>query len=172
MPSYFDRPGYIHLASGSWAKVKEPSPAVLAARERRSETLAKKTVKIEWFIDEVSDKVSMTLRKRVKIATELVKSKVVQNISRPVVKAIGPKGGKRVFGRSVSGEFPAADTTHLRKTIFGEVRSDVPGVFDGYVGTPLDYGLILETRMNRSFLVRTLNEEAEKVKRVISGPII
>lgn len=126
---------------------------------------------MEWFIREVSSKVAVTMRQRVGLATQYLKNKVVRNISTPVVKGTGPRGGRVVMGRSVAGEFPHAETTQLMKTIFGEVRETSPGVFDGFVGTPLDYGLILETQMDRSFLVRTLREEQGTIKRILTGPI-
>ena len=147
---------------------KGPSAAVLAARGRRG---ADKSVRIEWFIKNVSDKVELSLKQRTRIAAELLKTSVVRNISKPVTRSIGPKGGKVVSDRSKEGEFPKADTTQLMKTIFMEVRMEGKGVFEGYVGTTLDYGLILETRRNRSFLVRTLNEVRSKIKRILSGPI-
>ena len=58
------------------------------------------------------------------------------------------------------------------KTIFADVRETSPGVNDGFVGTPLDYGLILETseRLDRSFLVRTLQEEFDTTRRVLTQP--
>jgi len=113
----------------------------------------------------------MTMKQRVKLATHLLQDKVVRNISRPVTKTTGPRGGRRITDRSKAGEFPKADTTQLMKSIFSEVRETGPGYFDGFVGTTLDYGAILEVRMNRSFLVKTLNEELGKVRRILSGPM-
>jgi hypothetical protein len=37
------------------------------------------------------------------------------------------------------------------------------------IGTTLDYGLVLETRMNRSFLQRTLNEMLGQVTRILTA---
>jgi len=151
-------------------RAKQPS----AARSGRAGRAARKAVEIEWFIRNVSDKVKLTMRKRVRITTEFLKAKVVKNISRPVTKGgTGPRGGKIVTDRSKPSEFPKADTTQLMKTIFGEVRQVSPGVFDGFVGTPLDYGLILETnkRLDRSFLKRTFDEERSTVTRILTGPI-
>lgn len=142
------------------------SPAVAAARSRRAARAGKRSVEIEWFINEVSDKIELTMNQRVRIATELVKTKVVQNISRPVTKI-----GRRVTDRSKPGEFPKADTTQLMKSIFSQVKKTAKGIWDGFIGTPLDYGLILETRRERSFLKRTLDEELPKVKRILSGPV-
>lgn len=154
--------------------------AIDKARTRRVASSARKTAQIEWFIEEVSDVVEKTMKQRVQLATELVKSKVVLNISIPVKKEtrIWYEGKKRrsrviVTERSKPGEFPRADTTQLMKTIFGEVKETEPHVFDGFIGTPLDYGLRLETskKLNRSFLRRTFMEEKSKIFRILTGPI-
>ena len=67
-------------------------------------------------------------------------------------------------------EFPKADTTQLMKTIFNviEVRGNI---IEGHIGTPMDYGLILEVKLDRSFLKRTLLEESSSIKRILTGPI-
>jgi len=129
-------------------------------------------VRIEWFIKEVSQTVSISMRNRVKLATDFVKNRVVMNISRPVTKTKGKKSGRIVVSnRSKKGEFPKADTVQLLRSIFGVVKQSSRGVYDGYIGTPLHYGLILETKMDRSFLKRTLLEERSKVIKILSGPI-
>ena len=140
--------------------------AIAAGKSRR----AGRNVKIDWFIDEVSGKVAMTMQQRVKLATDLVREKVVRNIGTAVTKTTGPRGGRVVTGRSKPGEFPHADTVQLKKTIFGHVRTFRGGA-EGFIGTPLDYGVILETRMNRSFLKRTLDEQRPRVMKILSGPI-
>lgn len=156
--------------------------AIEAARLRRVAAASRREVRFRWFLDEVSDKVSLTMKQRVRMATEFLRDKVVRNISRPVTKTVhtywvqeGSKLKKRqrtvVSNRSKPGEFPKADTTLLMKSIFGEVRDVAPGVCDGFVGTPLDYGLELELRMNRSFLVRTLREERGTIDKILTGPI-
>lgn len=152
------------------AKFKQPSAAVLAARARRGQQAADRSARIEWFIKEVSDKVEMTLEQRVKLATQFLKDKIVRNISRPVTKGIGSRGGRVVRDRSKPGEFPKADTTQLMKTIFDDYTSQ-DHTFLGHVGTPLDYGLILETKRDRSFLKRSLEEESGTIKRILTGPI-
>lgn len=157
--------------------------AVFAARARRAAAAATKLARIEWFKSQVARQVSLTMHQRVQLATEHVKSKVVRNISRPVGKSVTGGGrdsrGKflkrrtRVTSRSLPGEFPRADTTQLMKTIFGEVRRVSEHVSEGYVGTPLQYGLILEVsaKLNRSFLVRTLNEERATVRSILTRPM-
>ena len=166
---------------------KPPSQAVLEARGRRLARAHQVTARTEFFLDEIIGKVHTTLMQRVRIATEYAKSKVVINISRPVTKTyvtrvvqvVGKNGKTRnkkesevhISDRSVAGEFPKADTTQLMKTILGHASEIAPGVFAGYIGTPLDYGVVLELRRNRSFLLRTLNEERSTIMRILTGPI-
>ena len=57
------------------------------------------------------------------------------------------------------------------KTIISHTRRVSKNVSEGFVGTTLDYGLILETQMGRSFLVRTLNENKALIRKVLTGPI-
>jgi hypothetical protein len=151
-----------------------PTPdAVEAARSRRAASAQASSVRIEWFIRETCNKIALPMQKRVAIATEYLKSKVIQNISVAVLKGESATGTVRVIQRSKPGEFPRADTTQLMKTIFSQVIETSAGVFDGYVGTPLDYGLILETTesLKRSFLMRTLNEEQDRIRGILTGPI-
>jgi len=147
------------------ASLPDVSP-LEAARRRRTERASGKAVEIEWFIDEVSQRVNLAMSQRIRMATELVKNRVIVNISRPVTKTITSRG-VRVSDRSRPGEFPKADTTMLMKTIFSGMKDGLTG----FVGTPLDYGLELELKMNRSFLVRTLYEESDKVRRLLTGPL-
>jgi len=59
------------------------------------------------------------------------------------------------------------------KTIFAERRMRRKGDYEGFIGSPLDYGLILETnaKLDRSFLKRTLEENRALVMRILSGPL-
>ncbi len=152
------------------ATFRAPSAAVLAARGRSSAGAAGDKARIEWFIKSVTDKVELSMKKRVKIATAFLLRQTTKNISRPVTKGTGPRGGRVVKNRSKGGEFPKADTTQLMKTLIEDVRK-TGDVWEGFVGTPLDYGVILETKLNRSFLVRTLNENRNNITRILTGPI-
>ena len=126
--------------------------AGFSARQARVQT------RIEWFGREVARNTNITMMGRVKLASQLTRDKTVANLSRPVTKSKGPRSGRIVVTeRSVEGEFPRADTTRLMKDIFFDVDVTPSGP-RGIIGTTLDYGLILETRMNRSFLQRTLEE--------------
>lgn len=147
----------------------------MEARARRAGQASANVARIEWFIEEVSNKIAMTAEQRVRLATDYLRDKIVKNISRPVTKTrvtgAGGKGYTRISDRSKPGEFPKADTTLLMKTIFSVHEKNAEGVYDGMVGTPLDYGLHLELKMNRSFLIRTLHEETGTITRLLTGPI-
>lgn len=146
--------------------------AVAAAKARRKARGQAATLETEWFVDELIEKIRAPLSIRIKVATEIVRDAVVKNISRPVTKTQG-KGGVVVTNRSKKGEYPKADTTILMKSIFGEVKQPRPGLFLGYIGTPLDYGLILEIspKLDRRFLRKTLDEKRALVDRILAGPI-
>lgn len=123
------------------------------------------SARIEWFGDEVAKDISITMQARVKLASQLLRDAVVKNISDPVRKFKGPRSGRLQVdpaSRSKPGEFPKADTTRLRKDIFWEVDG-----LEGRVATTLDYGLILETKMNRSFLVRTQREKRNMLAAIL-----
>lgn len=147
------------------------SPTVNAAYVRRLQRLTWNEVKFEWFLDKVSDKLAMTMRDRVRVAAERLRDKVVRNLSVPVTKVTGKRGRVIVTERSKSGEAPRAETSRLMRDIFTKVFESQKGVWDGAVGTTLEYGLILETKMNRSFLVRSLEEERQTIERILAGPI-
>ena len=144
----------------------------MAARARRGQSGQRADVRLQWFINDVLNKVNLPLKQRTMLATEVLRRTVVQNISRPVMKAKSKQTGRIVItDRSKPGEFPKADTTLLMKTIFGETRNVSEGVYDGYVGTPIDYGLRLELHMDRSFLRRTFNDMLPTITRILTGPI-
>jgi hypothetical protein len=147
--------------------------AIEAGRARRVAATGKAEVRFEWFLDKVMNGLSLTMRQRVRLATEHLKSQVVRNISTPVVKSQGTRSGRIVVTeRSKPGEFPRADTTQLLKTIISDVVETSKGVFDGFVGTPLSYGVILEvSELDRKFLTRTLNEERDVIEQMLTGPI-
>jgi len=148
------------------AAVKPQTAASKAGMARRAASHSRQDVQIEWFINEVVAKINMTMTQRVSIATHMVASRVVKNIS----TAVGRSGTGKVVQRSKPGEYPRAETTQLMKTIFTDFGKEGDSPV-GFVGTPLDYGLILETRMNRSFLIRTLRESYGDVSRILTGPI-
>jgi hypothetical protein len=158
--------------------------AIEAGRQRRVGAATRALVRWEWKVQPVLDTIAISMQNRVRVATEYLRNKVVTNISRPVTKTAmirqrTTKAGKRgsqytlVTNRSKAGEFPKADTTLSMKSIFSDTKEVERMVWDGYVGTPLSYNLILETneRLDRRFLTRTLAEERGVIERILSGPI-
>lgn len=136
--------------------------AMLAARDRR---IARFNTRIDWYGDHVLHNINLGLEQRLKIVGQLLRDRVVINISIPVVKTKSKITGRIVVTeRSLPGEFPRADTTRLTKDIFWEYHDEDMSVV---VGTTLDYGLWLETRMHRSFLRRTLLELSEQIGVII-----
>jgi len=122
-----------------------------------------------WHGKKVQANISKGMGTRVKLAAQLLRDKVVRNISRPVFKYTNSAGHIAVDpdSRSKPGEFPKADTTRLMKDIFWQMR----GENDAVVGTTLDYGAYHELVSGRSFLVRTLREEQPMIKKImLNGP--
>ena len=164
---------------------KGPSAAVLGARARRRGGTAGKRVKarLEWFGDQVEKGIVITMKNRVNIVAQLVRDKTVVNISKPVGKAVsgggrGPSGRFRKRktrvdpgSRSKPGEFPRADTTTLMKSIFWDTEGSTSRkIANARIGTTTTYGPFLESRMNRSFLRRTLFELESELKRILIPP--
>ena len=130
---------------------------------------------LKWNGEQVQKKIEQTTSARVKLACQLLRDRVVVNISRPVTKlppgmdAMGRFTSGRVTNRSKPGEYPKADTTRLMKDIFWDMVSEHEGV----VGTTLDYGAVLElsARLDRSYLRRTLRENHSTIQRILTAPI-
>jgi hypothetical protein len=114
---------------------------------------------IEFFTRAIERQVNVGMDRRVKLAARLLRDKTAVNISLPVVK---DENGK-VIVRSKPGEMPRAETTRLMKDIFEERLG--PAWYR--VGTTLDYGVILETMLDRSFLRRTLQELRSRIRRIL-----
>ncbi len=126
---------------------------------------ARSQAQIEWFGNQVAQNIRVGMAARLRVAAQLLRDRVVINLSKPVEKTRGQRSGRtRVVpgSRSRPGEFPRADTTRLMKDIFYEVDG-----MTARVGTTLDYGLILETQMDRSFLQRTMNELRPVLERLL-----
>ncbi len=158
------------------------SSAVQAARERRIAGAGERAIRWEWFLSNVVEKINLTMKQRVSLATEMLKDKILRNISVAVGKEVRSYLTKRatiknrtvVTERSKPGEFPRADTTRLMLDVgnCSDVMQEVGGTWMGWVGTSLSYGVILETRMGRSFLVRTLREEESNIQRILTESLI
>ena len=116
-------------------------------------------VKIEWFTRRVERSINIGLDRRARLAAQLLRDKIVVNISLPIER--DDRGDVAV--RSVNREFPRIETGRLMRDIF--VKRMGPGWYR--IGTTLDYGLILETRMNRSFILRTFREMRGQIHRML-----
>jgi hypothetical protein len=142
---------------------------------------AKLSVRVESYINTVLNKQHKTVAQRVQMAARLLEDRVIANLSRPVRKyrrsrlVVDPDTGEMVRqsrtvvdpeSRSKSGEFPRADTTRLMKSIFTTFD---PVKVEARIGTPLRYGMILETRLSRSFLRRTFNEMRHNILLIVRG---
>lgn len=134
----------------------------IAALTRRRERF---NVRLQWFGDRVASGVRIGMQARLRIAAQMLRDKVVINLSTPVRK-YKSRGRTRVdrASRSKPGEFPRADTTRLMKDIYFET-----GEGRAIVGTTLDYGLVLEVARNRSFLRRTMDEMAADLTRILTS---
>ena len=146
----------------------------IAARSRRADRAGRVEARLEWHGDKVRNHLDTCLEQRVHITTEFLKNNIVRNISIPVMKETGVRSGRMVVTeRSKPGEFPRADAPLLMKTIFAVGPNREGNRIVGHVGTPLDYGAILETskRLDRSFLVRTLTENRSAIEKILTGRI-
>ena len=128
------------------------------------------STKIKWHGPQVQKNIRKGMGIRIKLAAEAVKNQTKRNIRRPVTKIKGPRSGRVQTvpsSRSKRGEFPKQESTRLWKDVYSEMR----GPLEGIISTTLDYGLVLETRMDRSFLRRTLNEMRPTINKILSsGP--
>jgi len=115
-------------------------------------------LRIEWFDRQIRNQMNITFEQRLDILAQLVRDKIVANLSLPVERS-----GRTVVKRSSPGEFPRAETTRLMRDIFW----DRSGRLKRRVGTTLDYGLYLELK-GRSFLRRTLAEEQHLVTSILT----
>ena len=142
----------------------------MAARQRR---ITAWNTRLQWYGENVLRNINVGMAARLKAIGQLIRDKVVINISIPVVKEKSKRTNRIIVTeRSQPGEFPRADTTRLMKDIYWEYRPEIQSV---RVGTTLDYGVWLETRMNRSFLRRTFAEVAEEIRIILAtqggGPV-
>ena len=124
-------------------------------------------LRLQLTINKVVQKTNLTVAQRVKIAAQMLRDAIVVNLSRPVRKFRGPKSKRTQVdrhSRSKPGEFPRADTSRLLRSIF---HTHYPAQILSRVGTNLAYGVLLEMRMDRSFLRRTLRELRREILLLI-----
>ena len=111
-----------------------------------AQTILKQGATIRWHPQRAERVVKKQMERKFKIAGVKIENQVKKNISTSTA----------AHGPSKPGEFPHLDTGRLRASIFHDVFWE-GSVLLCRVGTPLDYGLILEYN-GRSFLRRTLTE--------------
>lgn len=117
---------------------------------------ARVRLRIEWFDRQIMAGMNIEFEKRIDILAQLIRDKIVANLSLPVERGA-------VVKRSKPREFPRAETTRLMRDIFWDRSSRLKRI----VGTSLDYGLYLELK-ERSFLRRTLDEERSLVESILT----
>lgn len=143
-----------------------PIEALGAYRQRG----ARVSGRIQWFDQQVTNGLRLSMSKRLDLTAQLLRDKIVANISLPVERgSVGRGEGGRftrapITQRSVRGQFPRTETGRLMKDIFW----DKPEQLRRIIGTSLDYGLWLEVSLDRSFLRRTLNEERNFVAKMLT----
>ena len=153
------------------------SKAVEKAQARR---VFRAEARMNWSWDKLLKDVSLTVKQRVEEAAKHLETKIVQNISKAVVKEVVRRRSREtgrlrkktvVTERSKKGEFPRADTTHLMKSIFSGVYSDGKDGWIGYVGTPLYYGLILEVseELDRRYMTKTFEQELPAIEAILGS---
>lgn len=142
------------------------------ARAGRAFRAKEVVTRTEWFIERITNVIKLGIEDRLKVATLFLREKVVENISKSVTRSISSEGRVFITARSLPGEYPRAETTRLMRTMLSDVQEVSPGIFEGYVGTPLEYGLFLETdeQIDRGFLRRTLEEETFNISEILLEP--
>ncbi len=119
--------------------------------------------KVDWHGKVVEKSLNLNIDKRLSLVGLGLQEQTQANLSVPVTK----NQAGEVIVRSRPGEFPRLETALLRNSIF----FDRPDTAEVRVGTTVLYGLILEVRMDRSFLVRTLNENLKGIEAVLTAPM-
>jgi len=137
--------------------------------------------RLKWFGNAVARGVMDAIRPRAFFAGQYLQDKIKLNISIPVVKRTNPiTGREEVVQRSKPGEYPRLETGKLRASIFHEVENITPMLINLIVGVPAEFGgesmeygarLELSARLNRSFLLRTFNEERKALETIMGQPL-
>ena len=124
--------------------------------------------RIDTLILKFHQGLKATIEERMAIAGSLVRDAAKINVSVPVRR----DSRRRVIERSLPGEFPRIETGRLRTDIFMR-SSSTPTKITVQVGTSLNYGRILETstRLNRSFLRRTVREMKSEILQIVGKPL-
>jgi hypothetical protein len=97
---------------------------------------------------------------------ELLKSKLISNISKPVGITYGPRGGI-IKIRSKTGEYPRSDTGRLMRSIHYRTKRTAAGPI-GTIWSNANYATYLEYNLNRK-LLRATYLEVLPIIRLIMG---
>ena len=125
-------------------------------------------IRLKWMGMKVEAELKQGVRKRLMFIGEHLKKTMMINLSTPVTKvrksrrrttSRGKAGSSYTWvqpeSRSKPGQFPRAETGLLRDSIIKGFVSPQTMM----VGTSKKYGALLETKLDRSFIRRTLNEQ-------------
>lgn len=116
------------------------------------------SVIVKWFAPQVFAKIKAAEKQRMNLAVRHLRNKVIQRL------------GVKYPPASVRGEPPHLRTGQLRNSIATEVNEE-GGKIVGRVGTNVRYSRYLELPeyLDRSFLLSTLNQENENIRRILVG---
>lgn len=124
----------------------------------RANRAIKINLRMQTYVDQVFQNTKLSVAQKLKMVGQAVRDRTVYNLSLPVRKYKSKRTGRTVVdpsSRSKRGEYPRADSTRLLKDVFWDFNQNQLVV---RVGVTLEYGLILEVKLGRSFLRRSLNE--------------
>lgn len=144
---------------------RETEPAG-AGKSRRARTQRLQS-RIKWFGTNAFQEMNLTIAQRVALAGQLLRDKVVANLSKPVRKFTNRSGKMAVDpnSRSKPGEYPRADTTRLMKSITYSQKGT-----EARIGTNVKYGLLHEVG-ERPFLSRTLKALRPTIVKILTQRI-
>lgn len=115
--------------------------------------------RLEWYGEEVHGMVSAKMRRRVIVATAVLKAAVQNALNMHATRTAGP---------SKPGQIPHRYDGLLIKSIYSQIHPDVRHGTEGRVGTKLGYGVFHETTL-RPFLRPTLEAQRNVLKAILVG---
>ena len=125
-----------------------------------------RNITVHWHVGAFQNALFSELRNRIQIVGHYLKNKTQENVS--VLVDMDSRGN--VTQRSRPGEFPRMETGELRDSI--KVDFENSGL-NASVSVGAEHGIKLEVykRWNRSFLVRTLQEEKQYIRSIMMKPL-
>lgn len=115
-------------------------------------------ITIDWHGKEIEGMLGRQMRRRIIVATAVLKAEVQKALSIPT----------RVEGPSDPGEIPHRFDGLLIKSIFGDVLPSTGNETEGRVGTKLNYGVFHEIT-DRPFLRPTLDAMRPTLASILTG---